>query len=75
VVKIACRSKIQKQFWVPQPVVVGSSSASAPTMRTDLDIGAENIVTTTVTGLFLAFFEAKLKRFLKLKTAFGENLN
>ena len=27
-----------------------------PTMRTDLDIGAENPVITMVTGFFLAFF-------------------
>ena len=46
-----------------------------PTMRTDLDIGAENPVTTMVTGFFLAFFEVKLKRYPKPKTAFGEDLN
>ena len=43
--------------------------------RTDLDIGAENPVTTTVTGFFLAFFEVKLKRYHFPQTTCGEDLN
>ena len=46
-----------------------------PTMRTDLDIGARNPVTTTVTGFFIPFFQVKLNRYPKPKTAFGEDLN
>ena len=46
-----------------------------PTMRTDLDIGARNPVTTMVTGFFVPFFQVKLGRYPKPKTAFGEDLN
>ena len=42
-----------------------------PTMRTDLDIGAKNPVTTTVTGFFIPFFQVKLGRYPKPKTALG----
>jgi hypothetical protein len=44
-------------------------------MRTDLDIGAENPVTTRVTGFLSHFFEVKLGRYPPPKTAFGEGLN
>ena len=44
-------------------------------MRTDLDIGAENPVTTTVTDFFIPFYEVKLNRYPKPKTDFGEDLN
>ena len=56
-------------------------------MRTDLDIGARNPVTTMVTGFFIPFFEVKLKRYhfpkndlrevleLNLKNISGEFLN
>ena len=46
-----------------------------PTMRTDLDIGAENPATTTVTGFFIPFFQVKRGRYPKPKTALGEDLN
>ena len=46
-----------------------------PTMRTELDIGARNPVTTTVTGFLYPIFQVKLGRYPKPKTAFEEDLN
>ena len=36
--------------------------SAGPTMRTDLDIGARNPVTTTVTGFFLAIFQSEIQK-------------
>ena len=43
-------------------------------MRTDLDIGARNPVTTTVTGFLISFFEMRLGRYHTPKTTFGGGL-
>jgi len=56
-------------------VVVVQIPLPQPTMRTEKDIGARNPVTTTVTGFFIPFFQVKLNRYPKPKTAFGEDLN
>ena len=46
-----------------------------PTMRTDLDIGAEKSETITVSDFFFAFFAVEFHRYPPSKTAFGEDLN
>jgi len=46
-----------------------------PTMRTDLDIGARNSVTTAVTGFFYPIFQVKPGRYPTQRIAFGEDLN
>ena len=65
-----------KPFWAPKPErSLVQVLPPQPTLRTDLDIGARNPVTTTVTGFFYPIFQVKLNRHPKPKTAFGEDLN
>ena len=53
-----------------------NSCLKQPTLRSDLDIGSENPVTTTVTGFFRAIFQSAIqKTSFPPKTAFGEGLN
>ena len=46
-----------------------------PTLRTDLDIGAEKSETIAVSDFFYAFFAIEIYRYPKPKTAFREELN
>ena len=46
-----------------------------PTLRTDLDIGAEKSETITVSGFFMQIFIVEFHRYPNPKTAFGEDLN
>ena len=46
-----------------------------PTMRTDLDIGAENPETKRFLVFFFLFFKVEFYRYPPSKTSFGEDLN
>ena len=46
-----------------------------PTMRTDLDIGAEKSETTTVSDFFYTNFAVEFNRYPPPEMAFGEDLN